>query len=326
MPLPTLTPEDLNSANRRVRRYLEPAPLVRSPFLSEVSGADVWLKLESLQPTGSFKVRGAINRLSTMRATTLARGVVTASAGNHGLGVAFAGQALGLEKVTVFVPQTCPTAKLQKLKTFSVDLRMAGLTYEDAHLAAAAFASETGAVEVAAYDDLQVIAGQATIATEVFSRLSQVDWLFVPVGGGGMIAGISYAAAQTGLSPRIVGVQPSASPAALLSLRDGMAYDPFEHGPTIADGLAGGFGQLPLAMIAGNVEAIALASEEELRLAVYSLVSQQQIIAEPSGAISIVPLLRSEFNLTGKTVVCVISGGNLSTELLREILDQHATG
>jgi threonine dehydratase len=326
-----LTPDDIHRAERLIGRFLRPTPLLECPFLSDLTGATVLLKLENLQPTGSFKVRGALNRLATLSEDVLARGVVTSSAGNHGLGVALAAQILGVEGVTIFVPQSCPGAKLNKLRRFNVNVQQYGTTYEQAHQAAAAFAERTGATEISAYDDAQVIAGQATIASEIFAVIEAPDWLLVPVGGGGMIAGISFLTRHLRKRARVVGVQPEASPAALLSLRDGVAHDPYEHGPTIADGLAGGFGRLPLAIARDYIDRISLASEEELRLAIFRLLDEQKIVAEASGAISIVPLMRSEFegagqSLRGQTVVCVISGGNVATPLLRDIINAYATG
>ncbi len=313
---------EIVQAGERIRPFAHHTLLRYSPFLSEISGAEVWLKLENLQPTGSFKVRGALNKLHQHKQRQPDTAVVTASAGNHGLGVAYAAQCWGSIAATVFVPTNAPQAKVSKLHRFPITLIQQGESYEEAHQQAALFAAQTGAIEISAYDDPEVIAGQGTIGLEIFADLPQADALLVPVGGGGMIAGINLVARALCPGCRVLGVQPEASPAALLSLRDGVAYDPYAHAPTIADGLAGGFGRLPFALTQGQIE-IALASETELYRAIYTLLAKEQLVIEASGAIAITPLLRQEPALVGKRVVCVLSGGNLDISLLKSVLNQN---
>lgn len=315
-----VTVNDILQAGRRIAPHVQPQPLRHSPYLSAASGADVWLKLENLQPTGSFKIRGALHKLSRLSAADAARGVIAASAGNHGLGVAYAAGALGGVAATIVVPRTAPRAKLDKLRRFPVVVREAGETYEAAHQAAAALAAEHGLLEISAYDDPDVIAGQGTVGLEIAWERPSTQAILVPIGGGGLLAGLSVAA--SGLLPdcQLMGVQPAASPAAQLSYRDGVAYDPYEHAPTIADGLAGGFGRLPFALTRDRPPRVLLADEAALRQAVYALLAHEQLVVEPSGAISIVPLLRREPALVGRTVVCVLSGGNLDAALLRQIV------
>ncbi len=315
-----VTVNDILHAHGVIRPYIYYSPLRYSPFLSHKTGADVWLKLENWQPTGSFKIRGALFKIHQHRKQHPGLPVVTASAGNHGLGVAYAAQTWGNVEATIFLPSSAPQAKVAKLRRFPVTLHQEGETYEDAHRAAAAFSAQTGAVEVSAYDDPDVIAGQGTMGLEIFYERPFIDTLFVPVGGGGMLAGLTVTALSLQPGCRLIGVQPEASPAALLSYRDGRAYDPFDHEPTIADGLAGGFGLLPFALTQGRV-AIELATETELRRAVYALLAEEQLVVEPSGAISIVPLLRAGSELQGKKVVCVVSGGNLDIPLLKSVLE-----
>jgi threonine dehydratase len=311
---------DFEAAQQRINPYIKNLPLLHSDYLSELTQADVWLKLESLQPTGSFKIRGALNKISSLTAVAKHRGIVTASAGNHALGVAYAIQSLGHIQADIFVPETAPQAKLAKLRRFPVTLHLAGQTYDEAQQAAAQFQQQRGAVEIPAYDDTAVMTGQGTIGLEIWQALPHTDIVLVPIGGGGLIAGISTAV--SGLAPhcQVVGVQPTASPAAQLSFAHGRAIDPYAHEATIADGLAGGFGARPFALLQNNPPQIELASEWEIRQAVYTLVAQQQLICEPSGAIAIAPLWRGDWHVAGKTVVCVLSGGNLDPGLLREIL------
>jgi threonine dehydratase len=320
MPRTTLGLQAILEAHQRIGPFIQHTRLVRSAYLSAQAGADVWLKLECRQPTGSFKVRGALNKVGLLTPEEKARGLVTASAGNHALGVAYAVQSWGGASADIFVQANAPRAKVDKLHYFEVAIHLEGDTYEAAHRAAEAFARETGATYVAAYDDVDVIAGQGTIGLEILTDLPQTDLILVPIGGGGMIAGVATAAKAMNPACRVIGLQPEASPAALLSLRDGIPYDPYDHGPTIADGLAGGFGALPFYIARTLIDQILLASEADLRRAIFTLLDREQLVVEASGAIAIVPLLRGNLDVAGQTVVCVLSGGNIATTLLRDIL------
>jgi threonine dehydratase len=320
MPRTTLGTQAILQAQRRISPFIRPTPLVRSAYLSAQTGADVWLKLECRQPTGSFKVRGAVNKIGLLRPEEKARGIVTGSAGNHGLGVAFAAQSWGDVSADIFVPVNAPRAKVDKLRQFDVTLHLDGDTYEAAHQAAETFAHETGATYVEAYDDLDVIAAQGTVGVEILSELPDTDLILVPVGGGGLIAGVATAAKAMHPGCRVVGLQPEASPAALLSLRDGFPYDPYDHEPTIADGLAGGFGAVPFYVARTLIDQVSLASEADLRRAIFTLLDCEQLVVEPAGAIAVAPLLNGDLDVSGQTVVCVLSGGNLATTLLRDIL------
>jgi threonine dehydratase len=316
--------------HRQIEPYIRHTPLIRSAYLSERSGADVWLKLECRQPTGSFKVRGALSKLTRLTAEDRTRGttqtrIVAASAGNHALGIAHAVASLQQARPTpiavdIFVPNTIPRAKLTRLRRYPIHLHLAGESYESAHQAAAEHAYRTGAIEIPAYDDLDVVTGQATAGLEIVYDLPHVDAIIVPVGGGGLIAGIAQAVHHLQPECRIIGMQPAASPAALLSLRDGVAYDPYDHEPTLADGLAGGFGRFPLALSGNLIESIHLATEQQLRRAIYTLAAREQLIVEASGAIAIVPLLENMVDLNGRSVVCVLTGSNLDPAVLRDAL------
>ncbi len=320
MPRTTLGTQAILQAQRRIAPFIQPTPLVRSAYLSAQTGADVWLKLECRQPTGSFKVRGAVNKVGLLTPEEKARGIVTGSAGNHGLGVAFAAQSWGDVSADIFVQANAPRAKVDKMRHFDVTLHLEGDTYEAAHRAAEAFARETGATYVQAYDDLDVIAGQGTTGLEILSDLPDTDLILVPVGGGGLIAGVATATKAMHPGCQVIGLQPEASPAALLSLRDGIPYDPYDHEPTIADGLAGGFGAMPFYVARTLIDQVLLASEADLRRATFTLLDREQLVVEPSGAIAITPLLNGVLDVEGKTVVCVLSGGNLATTLLSDIL------
>ncbi|MBK8906265.1 MAG: pyridoxal-phosphate dependent enzyme [Anaerolineaceae bacterium] len=313
---------DFLQAQRRIRPYIHYTRLIQSDYLSELTGGEVWLKLENQQPTGSFKVRGALNKLSQLSEAEKAQGFVAASAGNHALGVAHAAASLGLGQVDIFVPETAPEAKVNKLRRFPVNLHLAGQTYEDAHQAAADFASQTGALEISAYDDLDVITGQGTVGVEILMNLPACQQIIVPVGGGGLIAGVATAVRHIKPLCHIVGVQPEASPAAQLSFAQDRAIDPYDHAPTIADGLAGGFGVRPFEQLRHNPPDIVLVSEADIRRAILALLAEHQLVIEPSGAAAIAPLLTGQVDVRGKTAVCILTGGNLAMGLLREIVTQ----
>ena len=313
----------LVQAHRRIKPYIRHTPLVYSMALSEHSGAEVWLKLECRQPTGSFKVRGAIHKILTLGDKVRSRGVVTASAGNHGLGVAYAAQVLGLDGVTIFVPGTAPRPKVEKLRRFPVTLKQVGTTYEDAHQAAEEAAKASGATYIPAYDDPQIIAGAGTCGLEILTELPQVDTLIVPIGGGGLIAGVALAAKSIHPGSQVIGVQPAASPAAKLSFEQNQPIDPYDHEPTIADGLAGGFGAHPFYIARTLIDDILLFSEEALRRAIFTLIDQEQLVVEASGAIAIAPLLVQPHQFVKKTVVCVLTGANIETSLLADILTAY---
>ncbi|GAB4265994.1 MAG: threonine ammonia-lyase [Candidatus Promineifilaceae bacterium] len=315
-----VTISDVLQARRAIRPFIRKTPLIYSPYLSEKTGGKIWLKLECWQPTGSFKVRGALNKIYSLTDAEKARGVVTASAGNHGLGVSYAASQLGVKEATIFVPNHAPQAKVTKLQTFSVTLRRAGETYEEAHQAATRFARETGAVEIPAYDDTAVIAGQGTMALEIMAELPQADVVVVPVGGGGMMAGIATVLRALAPKARLVGVQPDATPAALLSYQKGAAIDPYNHAPTLADGLAGGFGALPFALTKDDPPEIVLVNEDGLLHGIYAVLAHHQLVVEPSGAVGLAALLAGAVNVAGKTAVCVLSGGNVDVTVLRQAL------
>lgn len=308
--------------HQTIQRHIRQTPLVHSPYLSELSGADVWLKLENWQATGSFKVRGALSKLGRLTAVQRNQGIVAASAGNHALGVAYAAEQLGRCHADIFVPDSVSKAKLNKLAHYPITLHKAGDTYEDAHRAAAKFAAETGALEISAYNDVDVVAGQATVGLEIFQQRPQTDVVLVPVGGGGLIAGIATVAQTISPTCRVIGVQPEASPAALLSLSLGAAIDPYDHEPTLADGLSGGFGAVPFALAHDKIDSIVLSSETAMRQAIFTLLHHHQLVVEASGTIAITPLLTNMVDLTGLTVVCVLSGGNLETAVLQTILQE----
>ncbi len=322
-----LTLSDILAARHVVAAHAWRTPLLHSQALSQRVGAPVLLKAECWQVTGSFKVRGALNKLAGLSPADLSRGVVTASAGNHGLGVAYAARTLfpGSDPppVTIFVPETAAANKVQRLAALGCDLCRAGDDYDATHALAEAYARERGALYLSAYDDPAVIAGQGTAGLEVMEDLPDAGLLLVPVGGGGLIAGVAVAARAIHPGVRVVGLQPEASPAAQLSLQDGRAYETYAAGPTICDGLAGGFGRLPFEIARELVDEIVVVPEVDIRRAVAWLVEQEGLVVEGSGAIGIAPLLSGQIQVRDRSVVALLTGRNLDSVVLRQVLAEE---
>ncbi len=314
---------DILTAQRNLGDLIRRTPLEYSPLLSRKTGCQLYLKLENWQKTGSFKVRGATNKVASLSEMERAKGLVTASSGNHGLGVFYAARAFGGLKATVFVPTSAPRSKVEKLQQFEGQLVLEGKDYDEADLMAQEFARKQGATYIHACWDPVGIAGQGTVGLEIMSDLPKVEALLVPVGGGGLISGVAIAAKTINPQVRVIGVQSEASPSGFLSLKDGRAYERYEAAPTIADGLAGGFGKLPLELIKGRVEEIVLVTEEEIRAAVLALLESDQLVVEGSGAVGVAALLFEKVDLRSKKVVAILSGGNIDADLLFQIMEER---
>jgi len=255
------------------------------------------------------------------------RGVVAASAGNHALGVAHACLATGIRDAHVFVQNSASQSKIAKLRDYDVHLHLVGDTFEETQQAALARAGETGAVFISPYDHPHIIAGQGTCALEILDELPDCDAIIVPAGGGALIAGVAVAAKAANPNIRIIGVNPTSSPSALLSLERGYAVDPYDHAPTLATGLAGGFGRYPFLVARDLIERIVLVSEDQMRQAIVELMRTDNIIAEPSGIVAVAAALYHQhaLKLTGKTAL-IVSGGNIDDAELKVIMEAAEGG
>jgi threonine dehydratase len=313
--------DDVKRAARAIAPHVSRTPLLHSKALSQAAGCELLLKLECRQATGSFKPRGALNKITSLSEKERARGVVAASAGNHALGVAHACAALGIASADLFVQANAAPAKIAKLRRYPVRLHLVGQNYEDAQQAALAHAEKSGASYVSAYDDPLVVAGQGTAGLEIAEDCPDLDVVVVPVGGGALFAGIALAVKSLRPAVRAIGVNPEASPSAKLSFEQGRALDPYEHAETLAHGLAGGFGRVPFEIARPLVSAIALVSEAELKRAIAALIDAEQVLAEASGIAALAAVLYGRIaDVAGKRVVAVISGGNIDAATLRGVL------
>jgi threonine dehydratase len=300
----------VEQAREVIRPFLPPTRLVRTRVAPQ---RHVLLKLETDQPTGSFKVRGALSNLLRQPATPA--GFVAASAGNHGLGVAWAAQASERrERVTVFVPESAPEAKIGKLRRYRIDLRVVGQTFDDAERMAREFETETGARFIHAYDDPLTAAGQGTMAIEISEALGAVGTLVTPVGGGGLISGNAAWFKERHPGVRIVAVQPDASPALSESIRRGQALLEYPAGPTLADGLSGGIGRIVFEHRDLLDEVV------NVRAAIRGLHLQDGVRAEASGAITLGALDLEVSRTWPEPIVCVITGGNIDEAVFAKVL------
>jgi threonine dehydratase len=302
-----VTAVDILTAARRVATDVSRPPLVHAAWLSPLSGAEVHLKLESLQRTGSFKVRGAFNALRQLPTGTV---VVTASAGNHGRAVACAAEALGLP-ATIFTPRNAPRIKLEAIAGHGAELQAVADDYDDAERRAKAFADATGAMLLLA-DHPAVIAGAGTIGFEIFADLPEVGAIVVPLGSGGLLAGIAIAARAAAGEVEIVGVEAAASTAYSASLAAGRIVEVTVQ-PTIAEGLAGNLAPDSIAFdfVKRLVDRVVTVDEAALAGAIRDIAAHEHVIVEGAGAAAVAALMSSAVDLRDRTVVAVVSGGNI---------------
>jgi threonine dehydratase len=311
---------DVQAAGRRIRPYVQRTPLERSGWLSQASGADVWLKLECFQLTGSFKLRGALNALLSLDDAARQRGVLTASAGNHGLGVARAAELTGLPAIVV-VPETASAAKVELLKQSGCQLVLHGRDYDAAEAYAIELAREQGVTFVSAYDDPFVVAGGGTIALEILEEQPATELLLVPVGGGGLISGVALAA--KGLKPaiRVVGVQSTASPSLHAAFVAGRQV-PVTVEDSLADGLSGNIaeGSITVELARRYVDEVTLVSEEEIAASMRAFLEHEHILIEGSAAVTVALLMSGRLPVAGQRVALVLTGRNVAPSVLRATL------
>lgn len=311
--------DDIYLARRRIAGHAYRTPLARSDWLSALAGCDIYLKLECWQRTRSFKIRGAFNAVASLSAAERARGLVAASAGNHGQGVALAGRELGA-RATIFVPDSAPEMKKSRIKAFGAELKEVPGIYDDAEAAAHAYAAETGAYFVHAFVDPMVIAGQGTIGIEIAEDLPEVREVAIPVGGGGLIAGVgTVLRALGGGSIRVVGVQSAQTHAMHAAFEAGGPVE-VEQGPTLADGLAGGAVPLESYERARAVtDEMLLVEESAIAAAIRELFRHDGVVAEGAGAVAVAALASGRLRVRGPAVL-VVSGGNIDGARLAGIL------
>ncbi|HWL01157.1 MAG TPA: threonine ammonia-lyase [Microbacteriaceae bacterium] len=322
---PTLA--DITAAAARVAEVIVRTPMQTSRSLAEILGSPVYLKCENLQRTGSYKIRGAYNRLSRLSDEEKARGVVAASAGNHAQGVAFAARELGI-RATIFMPVGVALPKLLATRGYGADVQLVGGIFDETNAAAIAFAETTGAVFIPPFDHPDIVTGQATLGIEIWDEASAPDTVIVPIGGGGLAAGVASAikqrAALDGRTVRVIGVQ-AANAAGFLPSLDAGEVVTASITPTIADGIAVARpGELTFSVIKDYVDEIVTVTDDEIARALVVLLERAKLVVEPAGAVGPAAVLAGKVKDTGRTAI-VLSGGNIDPLLMERVISRGLT-
>jgi len=311
----------VETAYHTIEKYIVNTPLEFSAALSELTGAEVYLKLESVQTTGSFKLRGALNKIMTLDKNTLAQGVVTASTGNHAAAVAHALQTVG-GKGTIWMPKTVSEAKRKSLSFFKgVDVELFGNDSVEAELKALESAQKEGRMYISPYNDIDVVAGQGTIGVELLAQLPVLEAVFVPIGGGGLISGIGGYLKEKNEQIEIVGCQPENSAVMYHSIKAGKVVTE-KSLPTLSDGTAGGIEEdtITFEFCKKWVNDYVLVEEEEIKAALKLLIKEHYLLVEGAAALSVASLLQTKEKWRGKKVVLILCGRKLPFKTLQEII------
>lgn len=312
--------DDIEEARKTLNNVAYNTGLVHNTTFSEMTGNSIYLKMENLQKTGSFKIRGAFNKIAHLPKKYKKKGVIAASAGNHAQGVAMAAKAYGI-KATIVMPKHAPLSKIAATRGYGAEVILHGHLYDEAYEKAREIQEETGAVFIHPFDDPEVIAGQGTIGIEILEDLPDTDIIIVPVGGGGLISGIAVATKSIKPDIKIIGVQSKNMPSMAESIFkdrittvDGM--------PTIADGIAVKTpGKITFEIVKRYVDDIVTVDEDEIANAILLLMERAKVIAEGAGAASVAALLNRMGQLKDKKIVALLSGGNIDVNMLSRIID-----
>ena len=282
---------------------------------------ELYLKPENLQITGSFKVRGSAYKIAMLSEDEKAKGVIACSAGNHAQGVALAATKNGIKSL-ICLPDTAPISKVEATKGYGADVCLVEGCYDDAYKKALELKESEGYTFVHPFDDENVIAGQGTIALEILNDLDNIDAIVVPIGGGGLISGIAYTVKQIRPSVKVYGVQATGAPSMYNAVKDGQ-IECLSSVSTIADGIAVKQpGENTFRYVSDYVDEIALVSDDEVSSAILALIEKQKMIAEGAGAVAVAAVMAGKFNLKGKRVVAVVSGGNIDVTSLSRVIDR----
>ena len=316
-----VTLEDVKKAQETIKDIVKKTDILESTKLSSMTGANVYYKCENLQKTGSFKVRGACNKIANLTDEEKANGVIASSAGNHAQGVALGAKMNGIE-ATIVMPQTAPLAKVTATKSYGANVVLEGLVYDDAYAKALEIQKETGATFLHPFNDEYVIAGQGTIALEIFEQMNnKVDTILCPIGGGGIIAGVAVAAKSLNPNVKIIGVQTANIPSMHESMKAGKVTTAFKA-TSVADGISvKTVGELTFSIVKDLVDDVILVEEGEIAEGLLFLMENQKVVAEGSGAVTTAAILSGKYiPKKNENVVCIISGGNIDINTLNRII------
>ncbi len=317
-----ITLEDIQKAHEEVMKVAVKTPFSYAPKLSEATGFNLYLKKENLQNTGSFKIRGAFNKIASLTDEERSKGVVAASAGNHAQGVALAAKYFKVP-ATIVMPETTPLTKIDGVKSYGADVVLSGTNYDEAYAYGVDYAASEGRIFVHPFADDEVIAGQGSIALEILENCKAPDAVLVPVGGGGLISGIAVAMKALSPKTKVIGVAASGAPAMKLSYDAKKPIDTVEV-RTIADGIAvRDTSEKTLEYILKYVDDMILVDDEEIANAILYLLEKQKLVVEGAGAVGVAALIHDKLSLKkGSDVVTLLSGGNIDVTMLSVIIEK----
>lgn len=309
--------QKIYDAKERLKGHIKETPVVKAPNL----GDDIYLKVEVLQDTGSFKLRGAYNKIATLTPEEAAKGVIACSAGNHAQGVAKSATEKGIKSI-ICMPLHAPISKVEATENYGAEVVLVPETFDDAKAKAEELVREKGYTFIAPFDDEEVIAGQGTIGLEIAEQLPGVDIVVVPIGGGGLISGVAQAIKKECPHVKVIGVQTKAIPSMYESKKAGKITE-VAGGSTIADGIAVKVpGKITYEIINEFVDEIVLVDEQEIASAILTLLEKDKIVAEGAGATPVAAVMYDKFEHAGKKVCCVVSGGNIDVTRIQKVIDK----
>lgn len=317
----TVTLETIKEAKKTIENSVKRTPLIECPTLEKELGGKVYFKLENLQKTGSFKVRGALNRIANLTEEEKKKGVIASSAGNHAQGIALGATAQGI-KSTIVMPETAPIAKVSATKGYGAEVVLHGAVYDDAFAKACEIQKATGAVFLHPFDDEYVIAGQGTIGIEILEDMADIDAVLVPIGGGGILAGIATAVKGINPNVKVIGVEAENAASMTAALAKGECCEVCAT-PTIADGIAvKKVGCKTLELVKQYVDEVVTVSEAEIADAILFLMERSKVVAEGAGATPVAAILSGKVDCKGKKTCAVVSGGNIDINLVERVLNR----
>ncbi len=313
--------EDVVKAEGRIGEYIYHTPLEKSMHLSN-DNTNIYFKLENQQKMRCAKIRGALSKITSLTDHEKEKGIVAISSGNHGSAVSYASDLLGIDTAKIYVPSTTPRSKVEKIKYYGAEVVEVGINYDEAHEIGISEIMTSGATFIDPCSDRVVIAGQGTIAMEILEEQADIDTILVPIGGGGIITGISIAAKHINPNIKIIGLQTAACPAMVASLRDEKFYEVYPTEDSICDALVGGVGDIPYRMAKKCIDHIIVVEEKDIADAISFLLKKEKIIAEPAGAIGIAAVRKNPHLFEGKNVAIVITGGNIDEDLMLKLVNK----
>jgi len=307
-------------ARHRLKNKILRTPLIHSPALSKKTGCDIYLKMECWQLTGSFKVRGALNMILAITEEERNRGLVTASSGNHGTALSYAASISGNPSTKIFVPKNADPNKIEKIRSFGAEVILYGENFTEALDEAQRYVKKVNGTYIHSHSHPLVIAGQGTIGLEVMEDLPDAQKIIVPIGGGGLISGISTAVKSLSEKAEIIGIEPTAAPGAYLSLRDGYCHERIELRQSVADGLLGTFTPLTFDISKNLIESVKLVEEDEIIHAMKVYQQEEQLMVEGSAAVGLAAILSDKIEVKNQKVVLILTCRNIDAKKYNKLI------